>query len=72
MARMDDGYHSAEERRISQRRGTLQRLSKRQRTLTPPAFADLLISITKLAYLSRDSGRQAISYLDACGSFERT
>lgn len=43
--RLDDGYHSAEERRRAQRTGVCQRLSRRQRLETPPAFRDLLLDI---------------------------
>lgn len=44
---MDDGYHTAEERRRAIRTGRCQRLSKNQRKATPIAFRDLLISIAK-------------------------
>lgn len=43
--RLDDGYHSAEERRRKIRTGTCQRLSKRERAETPLAFRDLLIGM---------------------------
>lgn len=43
--RLDDGYHSAEERRRRIRTGTCQRLSKRERQETPLPFRDLLLSI---------------------------
>jgi hypothetical protein len=43
--RLDDGFHSAEERRRKIRTGVCQRLSKRQRTETPAAFRDLLLSM---------------------------
>jgi hypothetical protein len=43
--RLDDGYHSAEERRRKQRTGICQRLSHRQRAETPIPFRDLLLSI---------------------------
>lgn len=45
--RLDDGFHSKEERRRAVRTGIRQRLSKNQRTATPPAFRDLLISIAQ-------------------------
>ena len=45
--RLDDGFHSTEERRRAQRTGVCQRLSKRQRTETPIPFRDLLISIAE-------------------------
>jgi hypothetical protein len=44
-ARLDDGYHSAEERRRATRTGACQRLSQRQRLETPEAFRDVLLSI---------------------------
>lgn len=43
--RLDEGFHSAEERLRAIRTGIRQRLSKRQRTETPNEFRDLLISI---------------------------
>lgn len=45
--RLDEGYHSAEERRRAVKTGVRQRLSKRQRAATPIAFRDLLISIAE-------------------------
>lgn len=45
--RLDDGFHSAEERRRAQRTGICQRLSKRQRKETPIAFRDLLLSMAR-------------------------
>lgn len=45
--RLDLGFHSAEERRRATRTGVCQRLSKRQRTLTPELFRNLLISIAR-------------------------
>lgn len=47
--RLDLGFHSAEERRRAVRTGARQRLSKRQCLLTPPAFAELMIGIARLA-----------------------
>lgn len=54
--RLDEGFHSAEERRNARKaaiRGATERLSKRlskrQRELTPPAFADLLIHLAHTA-----------------------
>ena len=52
-ARLDDGYHSAEERRRAVKTGVCQRLSKRERAATPIPFRDLLISI------ARQAGRQS-------------
>ncbi len=45
--RLDEGYHSAEERRRAVRTGVCQRLSKRQRAATPIPFRDLLLSIAR-------------------------
>jgi len=45
--RIDEGFHSAEERRRAVKTGICQRLSKRQRTVTPIPFRDLLISIAR-------------------------
>jgi len=45
--RLDDGYHSAEERRRAIRTGICQRLSRRQRMETPVPFRDLLLRIAK-------------------------
>jgi hypothetical protein len=44
---MEDGFHSAEERRRAVRTGKLQCLSHRARAATPVAFRDLLISIAE-------------------------
>jgi hypothetical protein len=46
---MDAGYNSAEHRRRAIKTGICQRLSKRQRLLTPLPFAELMISIARLA-----------------------
>ena len=43
--RLDQGFHSAEERRRLIKTGICQRLSRRQRLATPLEFRDLLISI---------------------------
>lgn len=43
--RMDLGYHSKEERARAVKTGVCQRLSHRQRLLTPEPFRDLLISL---------------------------
>lgn len=45
--RLDVGYHSKEERRRAIRTGVCQRLSKRQREITPDAFRDLLINLVR-------------------------
>lgn len=43
--RLDEGFHSKEERARAVRTGVCQRLSKRQRAATPVAFRDLLIRL---------------------------
>lgn len=45
--RLEEGFHSKEERARAIKTGRCQRLSKRQRSATPPAFRDLLISIAR-------------------------
>ena len=45
--RMDAGFHSTEERRRLIKTGVCQRLSKRQRLLTPIPFRDLLIELAR-------------------------
>jgi len=47
--RMEDGYHSAEERRRATKTVICQRLSHRQRAATPIPFRDLLLSIARSA-----------------------
>ena len=52
-ARLDDkGFRAAQERRRAVRTGVCQRLSHRQRALTPPAFRDVLLDIARSARLS--------------------
>jgi hypothetical protein len=51
--RLDEGYHSAEERRRAIKTGVCQRLSKHQRAATPIAFRDLLIAIARTAYAAK-------------------
>lgn len=51
--RLDDGFHSAEERRRAVKTGACKRLSKRQRAATPLAFRDLLLSIARSARSER-------------------
>lgn len=43
--RLDEGFHSIEERRRAVKTGACQRLSKRQRAATPPEFRALLLWI---------------------------
>jgi hypothetical protein len=45
--RLDDGFHSTEERRRLIKTGVCQRLSARQRLETPIPFRDLLLSIAR-------------------------
>lgn len=47
--RLDDGYHSAEERTRAVKTGARQRLSKNQRSATPPEFRDVLLGIARSA-----------------------
>lgn len=47
--RLDDGFHSREERARAIRTGACQRLSKKQRAATPIEFRDLLLSIARTA-----------------------
>jgi len=45
--RLDQGFHSASERRRAIKTGACQLLSSRQRKETPPAFAELLLSMAR-------------------------
>lgn len=45
--RLDDGFHSAEERKRAIRTGAYQRLSHKQRLATPVQFRDLLINLVR-------------------------
>lgn len=47
--RLDEGFHSKEERARAIKTGACQRLSKNQRAATPHAFRDLLISMAQTA-----------------------
>jgi hypothetical protein len=47
--RLDEGFHSIEERRRAVKTGACQRLSANQRRATPVEFRDLLISIARTA-----------------------
>ena len=53
--KLEDSYHSAEERRRAVKTGRCQRLSARQRAATPAAFAEALIGIARLAIRSEAS-----------------
>ena len=45
--RLDDGFHSSEERRRATRTGDIQRMSQRESARTPPAFRDLLLAMAR-------------------------
>lgn len=45
--RLEDGYHSAEERRRAVKTGIYQRLSKQQRAATPVEFRDVLLAMAR-------------------------
>ena len=47
--RLDDGFHSTEERRAATKRGVTERMGKRERMATPLPFRDLLLSIARSA-----------------------
>lgn len=47
--RLDEGFHSAEERRRAVKTGACQRLSKKQRAATPPEFRDVLLAMARTA-----------------------
>lgn len=47
--RLDDGFHSKEERARAVKTGSYQRLSQRERAATPVPFRDLLISLAERA-----------------------
>lgn len=51
--RLDEGFHSAEERRRAVRTGRCQRLSRNQRNATPIPFRDLMLSIAATANRQR-------------------
>ena len=48
LVRLDEGFHSAAERRRAQRTGGCQRLSRRERLVTPIPFRDLLVSMVSV------------------------
>jgi hypothetical protein len=47
--RLDQGFHSRDERARATKTGACQRLSKRQRAATPPAFRDVLLAMARTA-----------------------
>ena len=58
--RMDDGFHSAEERRRAVRTGACQRMGKQERSRTPEPFRDLLIA---MATSAAPAARRALTTL---------
>jgi hypothetical protein len=48
--RLDEGFHSAEERRRAIKTGACQRMSKNECAATPIPFRDLLLSIARTAH----------------------
>lgn len=52
--RLDDGFHSAEERRRKIRTGSCQRLSGRERAATPSEFRDVLLSMVRPPRAARE------------------
>ena len=45
--RIDDGFHSTEERRRAVKTGAVQRMSKRERLMTPEPFRDVLLAMAR-------------------------
>ena len=45
--KLDDGYHTAEERRRAVKTGACQRMGHRERRMTPEPFRDLLLSMAR-------------------------
>ena len=56
--RLDEVFHSAEERRRAIKTGVCQRLSSRQRKETPPAFAEVLITMARSAVRAANRGER--------------
>ena len=54
--RLDDGFHSADERRRKVRTGICQRLSKRECEETPAPFRDALLAMARSVGRSQVSG----------------
>ena len=46
--RLDDGYHSTEERRRAVKRGVVERLPASQRSVTPLPFRDVLLASSSI------------------------
>lgn len=51
--RLDEGFHSTEERARAIKTGACQRLSAKQRAATPAAFRDVLLSIARTAHIQQ-------------------
>jgi hypothetical protein len=47
--KLEDSYHSAEERRLATKRGITERLTHRERLATPLPFRDLLLDMARMA-----------------------
>jgi hypothetical protein len=62
--RLDEGFHSAEERRRKIRTGICQRLSKRERIETPEPFRDLLLSMARGEAQSGPAASAAVGKTD--------
>lgn len=54
-ARLDEGFHSKEERARAVKTGVCQRLSQRQRAATPIPFRNLLLEMARMAGKRRES-----------------
>jgi hypothetical protein len=52
--RLDEGFHSADERRRKIRTGTCQRLSKKERIETPAEFRDLLLLMARSVVITEE------------------
>lgn len=52
--KLDEGFHSAEERKRAIKTGIVQRLSKNQRAATPKPFRDLLISMAESVHAQKN------------------
>jgi hypothetical protein len=53
--RLDEGFHSAEERRRAIKTGICQRLSARQRAATPIEFRDVLLNMARSVSAEREA-----------------
>ena len=50
--RLDEGFHSTEERRRAIKTGICQRLSQRQRLATPVPFRDMLLAMARTVHIT--------------------